>query len=510
MIATASKASYDEQLAADLAEFYADPLGFVLYAYPWGIPGTALANEEGPDVWQRELLEEIGEQVRERGFDGVNAVTPIREAVASGHGIGKSTIIAWIADWIRSTRPYSRGTVTANTFVQLETKTWAAIQRWAKLSVTASWWKIGADRISHKQHSESWFLSAQTCKEENSEAFAGQHAKDSTSYYLFDEASNIPESIWTVAEGGLKTGESHFYAFGNPTRRSGAFFRICFGSDGGRWKIRSIDSRTSKFTNHDEIDEDIKQHGIDSDIIRVRVRGLPPSASDLQFIDSNRVYEAQRRLVIPFSDDPLILGCDLARGGKDECCFRFRRGLDARTLKPVRLSGQESRDSMMVATKIALLLRTPHLGSMVRMCFIDDTGGFGVADRLKQLGYRNIVGVQFGGEAPERGFANMRVWMWDRMKDWLLRGAIDSLPALEIDLTGPGFKHDKQDRLLLESKEDMKRRLQIGSPDDGDALALTFAAPVAPLKQERKKAPAPNLQNGYPMISGDRYGWMGN
>src|ERR1051325_7510406 len=108
-------ATPEDQLADAVAEYYADPLGFVLLAYPWGEPGTPLENESGPDDWQREFLEDLGRKVRARGFDGTAGVLPIRMAVASGHGIGKSTVIAWVCDWIMSTRDNSRGTITANT-----------------------------------------------------------------------------------------------------------------------------------------------------------------------------------------------------------------------------------------------------------------------------------------------------------------------------------------------------------------------------------------------------------
>ena len=77
--------------------------------------------------------------MQERAFDGHTPVSPIRRAVASGHGIGKSALTAWIVLWLMSTRPDSRGTVTANTYLQLETKTWAAIQKWLKLCLTAHW-----------------------------------------------------------------------------------------------------------------------------------------------------------------------------------------------------------------------------------------------------------------------------------------------------------------------------------------------------------------------------------
>jgi hypothetical protein len=80
--------------------------------------------------------------------------------------------------------------------------------------------------------------------------------------------------------------------------------------------------------------------------------------------------------------------------------------------------------------------------------------------------------------------------MWARRREWLRHGAIDTTPALEMDLTGPGYFHDKQDRLVLESKEQMKAR-GVDSPDDGDALALTFAQVVKPKKASQPSAPGP-------------------
>jgi hypothetical protein len=110
---------------------------------------------------------------------------------------------------------------------------------------------------------------------------------------------------------------------------------------------------------------------------------------------------------------------------------------------------------------------------------VDGTGiGGPIVDRLKQLGHSNVVEVQFGAEAPDAKYANMRAYMWGRLRDWLPKGAIDADPRLEMDLTAPGYTHDKRDRVVLESKEHLKDR-GIDSPDDADALALTFAAPVA-------------------------------
>lgn len=124
---TSRVSSIELELHDQIAEFYADPLGFVKFAYPWGEPGP-LACYAGPDEWQRDFLLELGDFVRARKFDGKTPVLPIRMTTASGHGIGKSVLVAFLVNWIMSTRPNCKGTVTANTYQQLSVRTWATIQ----------------------------------------------------------------------------------------------------------------------------------------------------------------------------------------------------------------------------------------------------------------------------------------------------------------------------------------------------------------------------------------------
>src|ERR1700722_4117454 len=169
-----------------LKQFYCDPLGFVKWGWRWGLPGP-LEKFTGPDKWQEEFLTDLGEQVKQRNFNGRDPVTPIKMTRSSGHGAGKTSLSAWINCWLLSTRPMAQGTVTANTYTQLETKTWAAMQHWFKTSRVASDFIIGGGGIRHRVHGKSWMCTPQTCREENSEAFAGQHAASSTSYYIFDE-----------------------------------------------------------------------------------------------------------------------------------------------------------------------------------------------------------------------------------------------------------------------------------------------------------------------------------
>lgn len=462
-----------------VASCYADPLKFVLSGYPWGLPGP-LEHHDGPDIWQREVLSWLGAEVQARQFDGVTPVKPIRLAVSSGHGTGKSSLVAMIADWIMSTRPRARGTITADTYVQLRDKTWATLQRWTRMCVTGHWFMVTSERMYRPGHKDSWFCAMQSCREENSEAFAGQHAADSTSFYLFDESSGISNKIHEVAEGGLTDGEPMICLFGNLTRNTGAFHEACFGSHRARWSPRIIDSRTSKFTNKEQIQEWVDDYGEDSDFVRVRVRGLPPRASQLQFIDLERIAAAQRRQeVTTFKDDALVAGVDVSGGGESWNVVRFRRGMDGRTIPPIRIPGEATRHDRSAFLAILAGLLKASGPRKIAMMFVDSAFGAPYVERLQAMGFDNVAEVNFGAtHPPDEHYLNMRAYMWGQLKDWLLSGAIPADdPQLEADLGAPGYYLDRGNRFVLESKEKMKAR-GAADPHDGDALALTFAGPV--------------------------------
>jgi hypothetical protein len=487
-------ANVDLELAEAVAQYYDDPFGFVLFAYPWGQPGP-LEGETGPDENQAEFLRSLGEEVKARRFDGKTPCMPIRMAESSGHGTGKSAMGAWIADWILSTRPNSIGTVTAGTATQLEERTWAAIQYWTRLCITAHWFEIMAGGIYAKINPDAWKLVSQTCKEENAQSFAGQHARTSTSWYLFDEASTVPDAIWRVAFGGLTDGEPMFFAWGQPERNTGQFYEVCFGRERDRWNHRNVDSRNSRFTNKQLIQEWLRDYGEDSDWCRVRIFGLPPRASELQFIDKERIEEARKRRVEVLDGEPLICGVDVSGGGAAWNILRFRRGLDARSIPAIRIPGEHGRDRELMVAKCAEVLSDKELD--VRMMFIDAAFGAVIVERLKMLGYRNVMEVNFGGESPNVHQLNKRAYMYNLMKDWLVKGSIDEDERLAVDLATPGYKINHSGKLVIESKEELVKRLG-RSPDDGDALALTFAHPVA--LQLPKPKVRRNLDNLYPFM----------
>lgn len=460
-------------LAEDIGSFAVDPLKFTLYAFPWG--EGELAGCPGPRKWQREILAGIGSKLQ----SGKTRYQAIREAVASGHGPGKTTLIAWIILWALCTCKDARVILTANTEGQLRNKSLPELSKWFQRMICKEWFVSEATSIysADPAHAKTWRADAIPWNDSKPEAFSGLHNKGNRILVVFDEASAIPDVIWQVTEGTLSDEETEimWLAFGNPTRSSGAFHR-CFHGQRHRWNTWQIDTRTVTGTNQAQIESWIQDYGIDSDFCRVRVRGMFPNASTLQFIPSDIVAAAMRREGGYVHGDPLIMCLDIARGGDDSSVFAFRRGLDARSIPWTIIPGEKCKDSMALAATASELVERYKPDAF----FVDETGiGGPILDRMHQLGI-NTLGVQFGSSSPEPRYANMRACIWGRMKDWLTRGgAIPNDPILEADLVGPEFHHDKHDRLLLESKEDMKRR-GLSSTDRADSLAMSFAYLVQP------------------------------
>jgi hypothetical protein len=476
-------ADFDTALHREIGAFRFDPLGFVMYAFPWGIPGTPLAGESGPEEWQRDVLIKLGNGLIDRRF-GVVESEAVRVAIASGHGIGKSALVAWIILWAMSTLHDTRGVVSANTEGQLRTKTWPELAKWHGMSRNKAWFTYTATALhcAWPGHDKTWRVDAITWSEQNTEAIAGLHNKGRRAFALLDEASAIPDPVWDTIEGALTDSDTELLwaVFGNPTRTAGRF-RECFagGRFAHRWSPQQIDSRSVAMTNKAQIAAWVKDHGEDSDFIRVRVRGVFPRAGSLQFIDGQRVDEAVARPLTEDPTAPLIMGVDIARQGEDQTVIRFRRGLDARSIPAVKF---RIPDLMQVASRVMEQVNSHNPDAV----FIDGTGiGWGVLDRLNQLGCPNVSGVDFGARADRTDardaaarYANKRAEMWGFMKEWLKVGSLPDDNDLTADLKAVDYGYDASDAILLERKDDMRRR-GLASPDDGDALALTFAYPVA-------------------------------
>lgn len=459
----------DDVIATFAGECTHDPVTWVQEAYEWG--EGELEGMTGPRQWQLETLQEIRDHLQ----NPETRHQPLMLAVASGHGIGKSADIGMIVNWAMSTCDDCRVVVTANTDTQLRTKTSPEIGKWTRASITSHWFEVNAASITSKikGHEKNWRVDLVPWSEHNTEAFAGLHNKGKRIVLIFDEASAIHDKVWEVAEGALTDEDTEiiWIAFGNPTRNMGRF-RECFRKYKHRWKAKQIDSRTVEGINLTQINKWIEDYGVDSDFVKVRVRGLFPSMSFRQFISEDKVSAAYGRELKPdqYSFAPKILTCDPAWEGDDELVIGIRQGLHFRILRTMAKNDND----IYVASVIAQLEDEEQADAV----FIDAGFGTGIVSAGRTL-MRAWQLVWFAGESADIGCLNKRAEMYKLARDWLAEGgSIPADPVLRDELQAPELVPRLDGKIQIESKKEMKAR-GVPSPNRSDSLILSFAYPVA-------------------------------
>jgi len=457
-----------------------NPLAFVLYAFPWGKPGTPLEHFTGPRKWQREVLTELTEHIKQN--NGKVDFDTFRMATSSGRGIGKSALVSWLVIWMLTTRIGSTTIVSANSEAQLRSVTWAEITKWLSMAMNTHWFEVSATRVMPakwltelverdlKLGTRYWGVEGRLWSAENPDSYAGVH-NFSGVMLVFDEASGIDDSIWSVASGFFteNTPNRFWLAFSNPRRNSGYFYEA-FHSKRDFWKTKIVDARTVEGTDKAVYQQIIDEYGADSAQAHVEVFGEFPNASDDQFIGAHVVDEAMEREKYKDMSAPIILGVDPARFGADSTVIAVRQGRDIIAIK--RFKGD---DTMETVGRIIECIEE-YKPALVN---IDEGGlGAGVVDRLKEQRYK-VKGVNFSNKSKNlMMYGNKRAEMWGDMREWLRSASIPKDRTLKTDLISPLMKPDSKGAIFLESKKDMKAR-GLASPDAADAIALTFAYPVA-------------------------------
>jgi hypothetical protein len=290
---------------------------------------------------------------------------------------------------------------------------------------------------------------------------------------VIDEVANIRPEVWNdIIQPALSDRKGWALFIGTPAGIN--LFSELF------YRASSLpDWYATRYTVHDT-------DALDPDEVARLERDMPETAfareylCDFSAAGSDQLIsmsdvEAAARIVYrdgDVLDSPLVIGVDPARFGDDRSVIVLRQGL--RMEKPMIHHGV---DNMQLAGLVAQVIddRDPDA------VFIDVGGGAGVIDRLRQLDYY-IVEVPFGGKANQPNlFVNRRAEMWWQVKEWLGNGgSIPNDTALKAELSTPTYWFDAVGKRCLESKDEIKKRLQGGgSPDIADALALTFAYPVA-------------------------------
>lgn len=467
-----------------------NPYAWVMMAFPWNEKKTPLDGISGPREWQKKELLRIADFIKEnkqRLKEGKDPRT-YKLAVSSGRGPGKSALVAWLTLWQLSCQLGSTVILTANTDSQLTNKTFGEIGKWLTLSINSYWferiqkgimptaWLSEAMKTQLKIDQQYYYAKGELWNEDNPDAFAGAH-NPLGMMVIFDEASGIPKPIWTVTEGFFTERSIYRFwvVFSNPRSNTGSFFD-CFHTHREYWNTTKIDARTVEGLDRSVYDEIIEKYGDDSREARVEVKGDFPAQGDKQFISRSIVADACVRELERYDDHAaLCMGIDPARFGDDSTVIRFRQGRDARSWPPIVMKGS---DNMAVANKCAELIEKFNPDGV----FCDAGAGSGVIDRLREMGY-HIFEVEFGSAAEDPRYFDHRTELWARMRDWISGSMIGKEREEDVklveDLVGPEFEFmGREDRIKLESKEKMKKR-GLPSPDNADALAVTFHAKIA-------------------------------
>lgn len=430
-----------------------------------------------PDAWQTDGLQVLGGEYNPRRELCLKACT----------GPGKSATLAW-SGWHRlacfaGKGEHPKGAALSITADNLKDNLWSELAKWRGrsrfLQSAFTWTK---EKIYANDHPETWFLSARSfAKDANAEAIgralSGLHSQ--YPFVLLDETGDMPEAVGKAAQQ-IFTGNPRDAAIiqaGNPTSNVGLLYASCVNPSIHRVVITiTADPDDPKRTPRVSIEharEMIDTYGRDNPWVMATILGLFPPAGFRSLLGIEDVNAAMNRHYreADYESSAKILGVDVAREGDDASVMFPRQGVVAFEPKVMR--------NLRTTDGAGIVARKEQEWSC-DATFIDNTGGFGGGwiDNLQMLG-RRPIGVHFASAADDGRYANKRAEMWFKMAEWIKNGgAIPKVPNLIAELTTPTYSF-KGDKLLIEPKEDIKKRLG-RSPDLADALALTFAYPVTP------------------------------
>ncbi len=426
-----------------------------------------------PDEWQKEALEDL-------------AATS-KVAVKSGQGVGKTGMEAVALLWFLTCFPYPRIVATAPTKQQLHDVLWSEASKWMSkspfLSELLKWTKT---YIYMRGYEKRWFAVARTAtKPENMQGF-----HEDNMLFIVDEASGVADPIMEAILGTLSGANNKLLMCGNPTRTSGTFFDA-FNADRSIYRLHTVSSADSPRTNRENIDSLIRKYGEDSNVVRVRVKGLFPKQEDDVFIGNELAEQcSSKKYELPENKESAlcIIGVDVARFGDDETVGWLNMKGRLRIAFTKRGQDLMATVGYIVSLYKDTVKKHPDYTGRIYVN-IDDTGlGGGVTDRLKEVKreqrlHRLYVipinaaekietDTKDGKEAAEH-YNNLTTHMWATLRDLLKEKdvVIEDDNETIAQLSARKYFMASNGKLELESKKEMKKR-NIDSPDRADALAL--------------------------------------
>lgn len=425
-----------------------------------------------PDDWQVKAARAIAEGRR--------------LAVRSGQGVGKTAFEANVVLWFLACFPYPRVVCTAPTRQQLNDVLWAEIAKWMEssqiLGPLLNWTKT---RVYMRGYEKRWFAVARTAtKPENMQGF-----HEDNMLFVVDEASGVADPILEAVLGTLSGPNNKLLYCGNPTKATGGF-ADAFGRDAATWYTMTVSSRDSPRTNKDNIAALEAKYGANSNVVRVRVDGLPPLAEDDVFIPISIAEQAtMNEPVEHVRPSRIAIGVDVARFGDDQTVISTNIDNDIVSIQKRHGQDLYKTSEDILAAYIRLKERYPE--SLMVYAIIDDTGlGGGVTDILRhergvrELNDLEIIPVNFGAAVPDKeaaqNYADISTWMWSIIRDKAQTGLLHLPDDAELIAQLSTRKYvfaGTPPKIKLEGKDALKKR-GLPSPDIADSVALALYEPV--------------------------------
>jgi len=401
-----------------------------------------------------------------------------RISIRSGHGVGKTALLAWVIIHFLWTRYPAKIAVTAPSATQLFDALASEVKLWLKrleanFPALAGTFTPTSDRIFMEEEPEAVFLTYRTSRKENPEALQGIHADHVL--LVADEASGVDDNVFEAASGSMSTPGAITILAGNPTRGNGFFFKT-HTAFRKIWKCFKVACFDSSRVDAKYIEEE-RLYGEDSNRWRVRVLGEFPKGDDDTLIGRDYVESAVGREVEPPRSEPIYWGVDVARS-----LFRDASSLCKR--KGPKVLGKIKRwhlqDTMLVTGMIKKEWDETPEHERPEAIFVDVIGfGAGVCDRLSELELP-AVGINVGeNPATMVKAVKQRDELWLKTRDWFMTRVVsfpDDPDTIE-ECCAPTVVYQSNGNAKVESKDDMRARGVLGgkSPDGADALCLTFA-----------------------------------
>ena len=431
-----------------------------------------------PSCFAREAL---GIDPWRRQRDIFEAVAGSRRVVTrSGHKLSKTNSIGCLAWWWVCTKPRGKVVLSSTVGEQLQNILWPEVTRLyreAKVHLSGS---LSANHRGGWKADDGRAMIALKSEDAKPEAFAGISSPNLL--YLIDESSGFPNALLEAAWGNCASNGT-IAAFSNPTRTSGWFYDA-FHQQRASWLPLHIDSRESPnitgerdvpgLARREWVDETIAAFGADSPTVAVRIAGQFPKEGDCVVVSLGLLDAALKRPASEAADGPLRLGLDVGRTGDDPSVLapiRGSRGLPCRETR-----GREGDE--VAGWVLAQLDDLKRAGAIkageVPECRIDVIGvGASVYDHLKHSDRLVAIPVNVSTLPMDREkYATTRDELWFSGAAWLREGG--TLPddrEEHGELTAARYTFDHRGRYVVESKDDMKRRLK-RSPNKADARNL--------------------------------------